>query len=60
MKTLAELLAIVVVVCALPLMTGCSSGGPDSTAAQAAPSEPVNAAAPATDAPRHSQGVGED
>ncbi|HUY37835.1 MAG TPA: hypothetical protein VMV13_03345 [Candidatus Binataceae bacterium] len=56
MKSLGRLLAIAVVVCALPLMTGCSNQqGPDSTAAQAGQYEPPNAAAPATDAPPHPQ-----
>jgi hypothetical protein len=56
MKQLGRLLAIAVVVCALPLMTGCSNQqNPDSTAEQAGPYEPPNAAAPATDAPPHPQ-----
>ncbi|MHB8384450.1 MAG: hypothetical protein ACYDC3_19170 [Candidatus Binataceae bacterium] len=53
---LGSLLAVAVVVCALPLFTGCSIPlSADSTAQQAEQSEPVNAAAPATDAPRHPQ-----
>lgn len=56
MKSLGNLLAIAAVICALPLMTGCSNHrNGDSTLEQAGQYEPPNAAAPATDAPPHPQ-----
>ncbi|MGH7779687.1 MAG: hypothetical protein ACREQR_07655 [Candidatus Binataceae bacterium] len=56
MKTPAKLLGFAVVICALPLMAGCAgTGAQDSMAQQSAQSEPVGAAAPATDAPAQQQ-----
>lgn len=56
MKPLGRLVAIAVVVCALPLITGCSNPqNSESTLEQAGQSEQPNAAAPATDAPPHPQ-----
>jgi hypothetical protein len=56
MKSFGRLFAVAVVICALPLMTGCaSSSQQDSTAQQSAQSEPAGAAAPATDAPARPQ-----
>jgi len=45
MKQLGRTLAVAIVICALPLLTGCSSQQ-DTTAQQAAQSEPGAAASP--------------
>ena len=56
MKQLGRVLAVAMVICALPLLTGCSNQQ-DTTAQQAAQSGPSAAASPAasTDASAQSQ-----